>query len=140
MLGYYQSFKGKAKNVGLGTKVNGFVDFSQVNKVATCFIVTTIKVWGAQVFLRVSQLLSNAMITERVIQTLATFSTHQEHNLGKKGKVVVLGNPKETTGEPKENLGVLKHSTGCSGIFPLSLGIQGLQNWAWTRSKSLLIH
>ena len=58
--------------------------------------------------------------TKRVIWTLTTFSTHQRHNLRQKGMVVVLG-----------------HSTR---LFAMYQGLQGLQTWAWTKSKGLLRH
>ena len=35
-------------------------------------------------------------------------------------------------------MGVLDHSSGSSGLLPLSQGLQGLQTWAWTKSKGLL--
>ena len=93
-------------------------------------------VWVPWLLLGYHDLHRAQMTTERVIWTLATFSTHQGHNPGQEGHGCT-GRPMKQSGNHRTNLEVLKHSTGLLAMYQ---GLQGLQTWAWTKLKGPLRH
>ena len=89
----------------------------------------TIKVWVQGLLLRYHDLKTNTNDHRMGHLDSTLLQPTNDTFLGYWGIGCDTGEPKKQLGNHRNNLGVLKHSKGCTELLALSQGLQGIQTW-----------